>query len=103
MGFFVPKCASFSSGSESNSPAAEGLKNLLLQASSQSAEPKPNIKLTKKDLTELFKALGSRWGGWRAWRALQYADKNGDGVINHNEMDQLLIYCKKHGFLPDKD
>ncbi|KAL9666250.1 hypothetical protein QQ045_000576 [Rhodiola kirilowii] len=95
MPYSVPKAARIS---PSNSPPEpEDLQRLL-----QNMEQRKNIKLTKKELKDLFNGLGSRWSSWRAWRAMRYADENGDGVITHNEMNQLLMYCKKHGFLQDK-
>lgn len=95
MVYSVPKTASFS---RSKSPSiSEDLQNLLLNL-----EQRKNVRLTRNEVTELFNSLGSRWSSWRAWRAMRYADENGDGVITHNEMNQLLMYCKKHGFVRDK-
>ncbi|KAL9661258.1 hypothetical protein QQ045_026081 [Rhodiola kirilowii] len=91
MVYAVPKNASFGL----NPSVGEELKKLILNL-----ESKRNIRLTKKELKELFNALGSRWSGWRAWRGMRYADENGDGFITHEEMYQLLMYCKKHGFVP---
>ncbi|KAG5613117.1 hypothetical protein H5410_024398 [Solanum commersonii] len=46
--------------------------------------------LTKEDLTEAFRQLGSTFPGYRAGRALHRADKNGDGLIDKKELDKLV-------------
>ncbi|CAN4092725.1 unnamed protein product [Withania somnifera] len=55
--------------------------------------------LTKEDLTEAFRQLGSTFPGYRAARALHRADKNGDGLIDDKEeLDQLVEYARKRGY-----
>lgn len=54
--------------------------------------------LTKEDLTEAFRQLGSTFPGYRANRALYRADKNGDGLIDKKELDQLVEYARKRGY-----
>lgn len=55
--------------------------------------------LTKEDLTEAFRQLGSTFPGYRAGRALYRADKNGDGRIDKNkELDILVEYARKRGY-----
>ncbi|CAN4122701.1 unnamed protein product [Withania somnifera] len=55
--------------------------------------------LTKEDLTEeAFRQLGSTFPGYRAARALHHADKNGDGLISKEELDQLVEYARKRGY-----
>ncbi|XP_049386493.1 calmodulin-like protein 2 [Solanum stenotomum] len=49
--------------------------------------------LTKEDLTEAFRQLGSTFPGYRAGRALHRADKNGDGLIDKKELDKLVESC----------
>lgn len=94
MVYSVPKSVSFARSAKPT--AAEDMKHLLLNL-----EQKKNVRLTKKEVKELFEGLGSRWSSFRAWRAMRYADDNGDGVSTHIEMNQLLMYCKKHGFVQD--
>ncbi|KAL9660176.1 hypothetical protein QQ045_024988 [Rhodiola kirilowii] len=78
MVYAVPKNASFGLNP---SVGEELIKKLILNL-----ESKRNIRLTKKELKELFNALGSRWSSWRAWRGMRYADVNGDGFITHEEI-----------------
>ncbi|XP_025886305.2 calmodulin-like protein 5 [Solanum lycopersicum] len=54
--------------------------------------------LTKEDLTEAFRQLGSTFPGYRAGRALHRADKNGDGLIDKKELDKLVEYARKRGY-----
>ncbi|KAF3683452.1 hypothetical protein P3S67_011735 [Capsicum chacoense] len=54
--------------------------------------------LTKEDLTEAFRQLGSTFPGYRAARALHRADKNGDGMIDKKELNQLVEYARKRGY-----
>ncbi|KAK4352076.1 hypothetical protein RND71_027594 [Anisodus tanguticus] len=54
--------------------------------------------LTKEDLTEAFRQLGSTFPGYRVSRALHHADKNGDGLIDNKELDQLVEYARKRGY-----
>ncbi|XVE70058.1 hypothetical protein DITRI_Ditri10aG0041100 [Diplodiscus trichospermus] len=40
-----------------------------------------------------FRELQSRWPAYRAQRAFQMADRNGDGYINEKELDELVKYA----------
>ncbi|KAL5777789.1 hypothetical protein ACOSP7_010715 [Xanthoceras sorbifolium] len=55
-------------------------------------------RLTKQDLKDAFDSLGSRCPTWRAKRALQHADANGNGYISEQELDGLVKYAAKHGY-----
>ncbi|KAI8569051.1 hypothetical protein RHMOL_Rhmol02G0248000 [Rhododendron molle] len=52
-------------------------------------------RLSRKELTEAFRSLGLNFSWWRAWRALRHADKNHDGYISEEEMDELVKYSTK--------
>ncbi|KAH7523613.1 hypothetical protein FEM48_Zijuj06G0030500 [Ziziphus jujuba var. spinosa] len=52
-------------------------------------------RLSREELTKAFKFLGSSFPGWRAIRCLRHVDSNGDGVINLDEVAQVVAYAKK--------
>jgi Ca2+-binding EF-hand superfamily protein len=54
--------------------------------------------LSRQELRNAFSTLGSSAPGWRAFRALCHADKNGDGSISEAELDNLVRYALKHGY-----
>ncbi|KAK0576110.1 hypothetical protein LWI29_012098 [Acer saccharum] len=56
-------------------------------------------KLSRKELKEAFDYLGAYIPGWRAFRALNHADGNGDGYITEEEVDELINYAVKLGYL----
>jgi Ca2+-binding EF-hand superfamily protein len=55
-------------------------------------------RLSKAELTDAFRHLGSRIPGWRAGRGLHHADANRDGLVSKEELNDLVIYFKKHGY-----
>ncbi|KAK2660318.1 hypothetical protein Ddye_006851 [Dipteronia dyeriana] len=55
-------------------------------------------RLSKQELKNAFNSLGSRCPTWRATRALQHADANGNGYISDQELDGLVKYAAKHGY-----
>ncbi|KAJ4717457.1 putative Calcium-binding EF-hand family protein [Melia azedarach] len=55
-------------------------------------------RLSKKELRDAFNSLGSYFPGWRAWRALHYADSDGDGYISDDEYNNLVNYCRERGY-----
>ncbi|KAK3231393.1 hypothetical protein Dsin_003274 [Dipteronia sinensis] len=56
-------------------------------------------QLSRKELKEAFNYLGASIPGWRAHRALNHADKNGDGYISGKEVDELVNYAAKLGYV----
>jgi Ca2+-binding EF-hand superfamily protein len=54
--------------------------------------------LSRQELRNAFCSLGSSAPGWRAFRALCHADRNGDGKISEAELDYLVRYALKHGY-----
>ena len=55
-------------------------------------------KLSRKELKEAFNCLGSSIPGFRAHRALNRADENGDGYISEEEVEELVSYAVKLGY-----
>ncbi|GMY28638.1 putative calcium-binding protein cml10 [Fagus crenata] len=58
--------------------------------------------LSKAELENAFKSLGSHLPGWRARRALHHADANGDNSISLEELDEVVKYAMKHGYVLGK-
>ena len=58
--------------------------------------------ISKAEIEKAFKSLGSHLPGWRASRALHHADANGDNSISLEELDELVKYAMKHGYVLDK-
>ncbi|XVF60078.1 hypothetical protein PTKIN_Ptkin08bG0014500 [Pterospermum kingtungense] len=54
--------------------------------------------LSKEELRNIFKSLGSSCASLRARLALHSVDKNGDGYINKEERDKLINYVLKRGY-----
>ena len=55
--------------------------------------------LSKAELENAFKSLGSHMPNWRARRALHHADANGDKNISLEELDEVVKYAAKHGYV----
>ena len=57
-------------------------------------------KLSKAELRQAFKYLGSNWGGRRASKAMSYADADGSGFIEitDTEFDELVEYALQLGY-----
>ncbi|OIT04145.1 hypothetical protein A4A49_00312 [Nicotiana attenuata] len=55
-------------------------------------------KLSKEELRLAFKEMGLHFCGWKAGKALRFADINGDGFINEDEMSEFVKYASKWGF-----
>ncbi|KAJ0085484.1 hypothetical protein Patl1_08973 [Pistacia atlantica] len=51
-------------------------------------------RLSKQELNKAFNNLGLSFPAWRTWRALCHADENGDGYINEEEFNRLVVCCK---------
>ncbi|XVF60061.1 hypothetical protein PTKIN_Ptkin08bG0012700 [Pterospermum kingtungense] len=57
-----------------------------------------NGRLSRQELKNAFKSLGSRCPTCRALAALYHADENGDGYISEKEMNPLIQYALKCGY-----
>ncbi|CAN4122699.1 unnamed protein product [Withania somnifera] len=55
-------------------------------------------KLSKQEVRLAFKEMGLHFCHWKAGKALRFADKNGDGYINEDEMSELVQYASRWGF-----
>ncbi|XP_070057790.1 uncharacterized protein [Nicotiana tomentosiformis] len=55
-------------------------------------------KLSKQELRLAFKEMGLHFCRWKAGKPLRFADKNGDGYINEDEISELVQYASKWGF-----
>ncbi|XVE70051.1 hypothetical protein DITRI_Ditri10aG0040400 [Diplodiscus trichospermus] len=55
-------------------------------------------RLSKEELLKAFQKLGSRNPGWRVRRSMHHADKNGDGSISLDELEELVKYAVKQGY-----
>lgn len=55
-------------------------------------------RLSLEELAKAFKYMGSVAPKWRARRCLSYVDSNGDGVINLDEIAQVVDYAKRFSF-----
>ncbi|XWS25630.1 hypothetical protein CRYUN_Cryun27aG0084400 [Craigia yunnanensis] len=56
-------------------------------------------RLSKEELLKAFQKLGSRNPGWRVRRSLHHADRNGDGSISLDELEELVKYAVKQGYV----
>ncbi|KAL4649665.1 hypothetical protein ACB092_01G030900 [Castanea dentata] len=55
--------------------------------------------LSKAELANAFKSLGSHMPNWRARRALHHADADGDKNISLEELNEVVKYAAKHGYV----
>jgi len=55
-------------------------------------------KLSKQELRLAFKEMGLHFCRWKAGKALRFADRNGDGYINEDEISEFVQYASKWGF-----
>ncbi|OIT04147.1 hypothetical protein A4A49_00315 [Nicotiana attenuata] len=55
-------------------------------------------KLSKQELRLAFKEMGLHFCRWKAGKALRFADKNGDGYINEDEISEFVKFASKWGF-----
>ena len=74
-------------------PTEERLSNIF-----KKFDTNDDNKLSREDLKKAFEYLGSLIPGFRADRALHYADANRDGFIDEGEMNELVKYAKEAGF-----
>ncbi|KAI6689003.1 hypothetical protein NL676_025831 [Syzygium grande] len=56
-------------------------------------------RLNHAKLKNAFEKLGSMAPALRALQALLHTDENGDGCISEHELDKLLEFAVKHGYV----
>ncbi|KAI3726685.1 hypothetical protein L1987_66485 [Smallanthus sonchifolius] len=56
-------------------------------------------KLSWEELKVGLKRFGLRFACFKAWLALRHVDANGDGLIGEDELDELIKYASKWGFI----
>ncbi|KAJ4717459.1 putative Calcium-binding EF-hand family protein [Melia azedarach] len=71
----------------------EKLKRLM-----QVSDEDGDGRLSEEKRRDVANTLGAYFPGWRAWRAIHYADSDGDGYISHNEFNKLVNHCIKCGY-----
>ena len=54
---------------------------------------------SKELLLKAFQKLGSRNPGRRVRRSLHHTDRNGDGSISLDELEELVKYAVKQGYV----
>ena len=79
-------------------PAPLNLNEQQLKMIFKEADTNKDGRLGKKDLKGAFERHGAILPGWRARRALYYADQNNDGIISEQEVDVLVKYAAKWGY-----
>ncbi|MCD9558493.1 hypothetical protein HAX54_015880 [Datura stramonium] len=55
-----------------------------------------NGKISKEELREAIRATGAWFCGFKSKKAVKYADTNRNGVIDENEIDNLVHFAQKH-------
>ena len=58
-----------------------------------------NMVLTKEEVEKAFDRFGSLFPGFRARKALKCADKNRDGRITVEELDDLIEYAYQRRYI----
>ncbi|KAK8707986.1 hypothetical protein V6N13_059034 [Hibiscus sabdariffa] len=86
MPLFVPKSISLTLNEEQ------------LKALFKEHDTNGDGRLSKDELLQAFRKLGSRNPSWRVRRSLSHADGNGDGSIGLEELDELVKYAVKQGY-----
>ncbi|KAI3440346.1 uncharacterized protein J3R85_003674 [Psidium guajava] len=56
-------------------------------------------RLDRAELKNAFEKLGATVPVLRELQALLYADENGDGCISEHELDKLVEFAAKHGYV----
>ncbi|KAF5747052.1 hypothetical protein HS088_TW06G01229 [Tripterygium wilfordii] len=74
-------------GMENESVLTEQLRKIFTEHANKDGQ------MGKEELKKAFRKLGAMFPNWRAQRALQHADADGDGIISISEMDDLVKYA----------
>lgn len=58
-----------------------------------------NSILTREEIKKAFDRFGSLFPGFRTWKALRRVDKNKDGFVSMEELDDLIDYAYQRGYI----
>ncbi|XWS21177.1 hypothetical protein CRYUN_Cryun30bG0033000 [Craigia yunnanensis] len=58
-----------------------------------------NGVLTREEIKNAFDRFGALFPGFRAWKALKIVDKNRDGCVSLEELDNLIEYAYQRGYI----
>lgn len=53
-------------------------------------------RISRDELRRAIRSIRVRFSGWKSKRGVQYADSNGDGFIDDDEIDNLVEYAQKN-------
>ncbi|XP_062199223.1 polcalcin Phl p 7-like [Phragmites australis] len=51
-------------------------------------------RISRDELRRAMRAIRARFTGWRSKRGISYADADGDGYIDDNEVDGLIEFAQ---------
>ncbi|KAK8492958.1 hypothetical protein V6N13_103476 [Hibiscus sabdariffa] len=85
-----PKCSALLS----NAASKEQLRKVFFDC-----DIDDNTILTKEEIKNAFDRFGSAFPSFRASRALKRVDKNKDGRVSLEELDDLIDYAYKRGYI----
>ncbi|PRQ27677.1 putative EF-hand domain pair protein [Rosa chinensis] len=102
----IERCASFFVPGMTYCPEQKAIKKVPIHCISKEQvcdffkrfDGNGDGKLCKEEIKAAFRKLGSRWSSYRARRALDHADSNGDGIISNEELDDLINYALDCGY-----
>ncbi|PKA55455.1 hypothetical protein AXF42_Ash006657 [Apostasia shenzhenica] len=70
----------------------------------QSIDRDRDGRVSEQELREALRALGRRWTGWKAARAMKHADLNRDSFIDGDaEIGELMSYAANWGIVVTRD
>jgi calmodulin len=52
-------------------------------------------RISRDELRRAMRAIRARFTGWRSRQGINYADADGDGYIDDNEIDGLIEFAQK--------
>jgi calmodulin len=52
-------------------------------------------RISRDELRRAMRAIRARFTGWRSRQGINYADADGDGYIDNNEIDGLIEFAQR--------